>query len=81
MASTRISPIRSRVRKVEDIPARFLSRNSVRLKCGADRDDQLGALLVREQHRDVLARADAGDDLRVEAEPLEALAPGARPSG
>ena len=25
--------MRSRVRKVEDMPARFLSRNSTRLKC------------------------------------------------
>ncbi len=33
LASTSVSPIRSRVRKVDDIPARFLSRNSMRLKC------------------------------------------------
>ena len=33
MASTRISPIRRRVRKVEDMPLRLRSRNSTRLNC------------------------------------------------
>ena len=34
----------------------------------ADRDDEGGSLVVREQHRDVLARAGRGEDDRVEAE-------------
>ena len=62
--------MRSRVRNVEAMPTRPLSRNSVRVACVPDGDDQLGALLVGEQHRDVLAGADVGKVDRVDAEVL-----------
>ena len=54
-ASTRISPTFSRVTNVDDMPARFALEELDQVEVRADGDDQLGALLVREQQRDVLA--------------------------
>ena len=76
------SPIRRRVRKVEDIPSRSLSRNSIRLKWAPTLTISAGALLVGEQHRHVLARARRGDDGVLEPEARAAArAPAPRPSG
>ena len=54
-ASTSDSPTLRRVTNVDAMPARLRSMNSTRLKWVPDRDDQLGAALVGEQERDVLA--------------------------
>ena len=45
----------------------------------ADRDDQRGALLVGEQHRDVLAGGRRREDDRLDAEILHPLQPGRAP--
>ena len=50
-------------------------------RVGADGDDQLGALVVGQQHRDVLAGAGGGEDDRLDAEllaPAPARAPARR---
>ena len=49
---------------------------------GADGDDERGALLVGQQHRDVLAGAGGREDDGLDARaPAPARGPGARPSG
>ena len=54
-------------------PGAVLVHELGQVEVRADGDDQLGAVLVREQHRHVLARADRRGDDGVEAEPLQAL--------
>ena len=49
------------------------------IEVGADGDDQLGAFLVREQERNVLADPGRGDDLVLQPEPVEPLCPGRAP--
>ena len=80
-ASTRISPTFSRVTNVEDMPARFALEELDQVEVRADRDDQLRALLVREQQREVLADPGRRDGLvRRRRAARSRSAPGASPS-
>ncbi len=58
------------------MPDRPLSRNSTRVACVPTATISVGALVVGEQHRDVLAGAGRGEDHRLEAELLHPLQPG-----
>ena len=54
-------------------PGAVLVEELGEVEVGAHRDDQLGALLVGEQHRHVLTGADRGDHDRLHPEPAQPL--------
>ena len=82
LASTSTGPSRSRVRKVDAMPRRPLSRNSTIVACVPTATISVGARFVREQQRGVLAHA-LGDELVVLDARRERAArgPAPRPSG